>query len=81
MSAWSYPEVILIAVVVAALGSFWLMRAAAGGGNRKPDFECDVCGRKQTSLFAKEWRYCPYCGAPRAAKGTHELPKRARPDV
>jgi hypothetical protein len=77
MSTWNFPEIIIPAFILAVAGSFWLMRAA-GAVKRPPDFECKVCGRRTTSLYAKEWRYCPFCGARKGATSVSELPKRDR---
>lgn len=75
MSAWNFPEVIIIAIVIAVASSVWLIRSASG---KKPalTFVCTVCGRKQNAPMAREWRYCPYCGAPKDAKSTKDLPRR-----
>lgn len=75
MDAWNYPAVIVVAMLVAVTASLWLMRLA-GTPTKNPPFSCGVCGRKELGLSAKDWRYCPYCGAPKNAKGTKDMPKR-----
>ncbi len=64
MSAWDFPVVIVGAVALAIAVFVWLLRAAAPG-RAKIGFECDVCGRRQHGIYAREWRFCPYCGAPK----------------
>jgi len=75
MDAWSYPAVFVPAVLIAVALSFWLMRTANRGA---PTFlfDCHVCGRKSRIGLAREWRYCPYCGAARGATSLDELPRR-----
>jgi hypothetical protein len=75
VTAWDFPAVIIAAVAVALGVSYWLMRFSAE--RRLPAFSCEVCGRKQEGLLAREWRYCPYCGAPRGARSTADLPRRS----
>ncbi len=74
MTAWDFPVVIIAAVAVALVVSGWLMRAARA--ERPPAFVCAVCGGKHGGVAARQWRYCPYCGAPRGATSTAELPRR-----
>lgn len=77
MTAWNFPEVILLAVALTGAVTYLLIRAAGAASKRAPDFECDVCGRRQHNLYARQWRYCPFCGAPKDARGTQDLPRRA----
>ena len=64
MTVWDYPVFIIAAVAGCLLVVVLLFRVGNPAG-RAPDFECDVCGRKQRGYSAREWRFCPYCGAPK----------------
>ncbi|MEE8409122.1 MAG: hypothetical protein V3T05_05930 [Myxococcota bacterium] len=64
MSAWDYPVFIIATLIGGIVVTAWLFRI----GNplrRGPDFECDLCGRKANGNYAKEWRFCPFCGTPK----------------
>jgi DNA-directed RNA polymerase subunit RPC12/RpoP len=74
VTAWDFPVFIIAAVAVAIVVTYGLIRVTAAA--RQPGYKCNVCGRKHDSVGAYEWRYCPHCGAPRAAKTTADLPKR-----
>lgn len=63
MTAWNHPIFIAVALVVGLTLSWWLFRHGARPG--PPDFECEVCGRKQRGLTARQWRFCPFCGVAR----------------
>jgi hypothetical protein len=63
MTVWDYPVFIVAAVAGCLVVAWSLMRV--GRQTHRPDFECDVCGRKQRGLLARDWRFCPYCGTPR----------------
>ncbi|MBN1961580.1 MAG: hypothetical protein JW841_11595 [Deltaproteobacteria bacterium] len=73
MIAWDYPAFIIAAVVVALLITYGLLRATRKA--QKPIYVCNICGRRHNAVGAYEWRYCPYCGAPRDAKTTADLPR------
>jgi hypothetical protein len=78
MTAWNYPIIIVPALLLAISIGFWIIRLA----QRKPStppFECKLCGLKDRALSAKQWRYCPNCGAPRNASLLKEIPKRSKP--
>lgn len=75
MDAWNFPGAIVLALGVAVAASLWLLRVSQGP-SKGPAFLCSVCGRKEFGLSAKDWRYCPYCGAPKDALGTKDMPKR-----
>ncbi len=77
VTAWDFPFVIVAAVAVALAVSWALIRVAAQ--KRPPAYECLVCGRKHDGVLGREWRYCPYCGAPRGAKSTAALLRREPP--
>ncbi|MBI5512061.1 MAG: hypothetical protein HY903_25160 [Deltaproteobacteria bacterium] len=63
MAATEFPFGIVIAVVVALAVAAWLLKV--GVVKKGPEFECSVCGRKQSGMHASQWRFCPYCGTPR----------------
>lgn len=65
-STWDYPGVIVVALLFSMVVTAWLFRV--GRAKVLPDFECVICGRKQIGGYAKQWRFCPYCGAPRDGK-------------
>jgi hypothetical protein len=71
VTAWDFPVVIIAALGVALAITYLLIRASAV--KRPPVFECSICGRRQDGGAAREWRFCPYCGAPRHAKHMAEL--------
>ena len=63
MTIWDYPAfAVLLAVVGCLLVATWLIRVGNPKGGDPPDFECDVCGRKQRTVYARDWRFCPFCG-------------------
>jgi hypothetical protein len=64
MNAWNFPAFILVAVVAGFLVVRFLLRTAHPG-RQVPDFECDVCGRRQRGLGPRQWRFCPFCGTPK----------------
>ena len=74
--AWQYPIFYVVALIAGAFVAWALLRLGDPRTRRgRPTYLCTVCERKQTLLQAKEWRYCPYCGAPK--NGTlKDLPKR-----
>ena len=75
--AWDYP-VFIVAMFVAAISlALWLMRIA-NNPNTDPSFACAVCGRKRRESLAAQWRYCPYCGAPKGAKHLSDMPRMRR---
>jgi hypothetical protein len=67
MLGWDFPFGIVVTVVAGVVIAALLFRV---GRKKSPEFECDVCGRKQQGLAAREWRFCPYCGTP------HKIPPR-----
>jgi hypothetical protein len=74
---WEYPVLILVMFFVAGFSSWALLRAA----NRKqepPSFACSVCGRNAVGATPRQWRYCPFCGAPKDAKHLHQMPQKRR---
>lgn len=64
MTLWDHPVFIVLAVAGCLAVAALLIRVGNPGGAGPPDFTCDVCGRKQRTIYAKEWRFCPYCGTP-----------------
>jgi len=73
--AWDYP-VVIIGVFLFAMLVAWAILRLASSPKADPTFECDVCGRSQIILAAREWRYCPYCGVPRDSRDLRDLPRR-----
>ena len=67
MFSWNYPAIIVVAVVVGVSLGAWLIRLAEPR-RVKIKFECVMCGRKELGPSAKDWRFCPYCGASKNAK-------------
>ena len=64
MTAWNFPAFFVVVIVTAIIVARFFLHAG-GPGRAKPDFECDVCGRKQRGLGPRQWRFCPFCGAPK----------------
>ncbi len=71
MTAWNHPVIIFVGLFFGFAISWWLFRRGASPG--APQFECDVCGRRQRGLSAREWRFCPYCGVPRGERAKRRL--------
>ena len=76
-TAWNHP-IFIVAMFVAAIAVAWWLIRAARPREREPSFECSVCGRRAQARVARDWRYCPYCGAPRDAKSLRDMPHRRR---
>ncbi len=73
---WDNP-IFIIGMFLGAMGiAILLIRVSSPKSELA--FECQVCGRKQRARSAGEWRYCPYCGAPRDARSTRHMPRRGR---
>ncbi|MEZ4272261.1 MAG: hypothetical protein R3C68_12790 [Myxococcota bacterium] len=64
----------VLALVAALSITGWLIRIA--GPRTKPTFECNICGRRHLEPMAHQWRYCPYCGAPRDTHRMGTLPSK-----
>ena len=77
--AWDYPIFILATFATAAIVAGGFIRSA--GHKPTPSFDCIVCGRRQLLPQARDWRYCPYCGAPKDAVGGHQLPRQRRSEI
>lgn len=75
--AWDYPVFILAMFAGALAIAVGLMRLASGRTSEAA-FRCAVCGRTAQGVTPRSWRYCPYCGAPKEAKGLQDLPTKRR---
>ena len=73
---WDNP----IFIIGMFLGAMAIAIVLIRVGNPKGElpFACEVCGRKERARSARDWRYCPYCGAPRDARSTRHMPRRRR---
>jgi hypothetical protein len=76
MITWDYPIVILGALAVAVAVGWLLIRVSVPP---RVGFNCLICGREDLGFSARQWRYCPYCGAPKGAASLADLPRRKRP--
>jgi hypothetical protein len=63
VTLWDYPALVVLAAAGALAVAAGLLRAGNPARSGPPDFECAVCGRRQRSRYARDWRYCPFCGA------------------
>jgi len=64
MLTWDNPAFIAVALAGAILLTVWLFRVGMPKSSGVA-FECDVCGRKRDGSYARQWRFCPFCGAPK----------------
>ena len=73
---WDNP----IFIIGMFLGAMVIAGLLIRTGNPKGTvaFTCAVCGRKERARSARQWRYCPYCGAPRDARSTRHMPQHKR---
>jgi len=78
VTTWDHPIIIVPALMLAITIGFWIIRLAQRQPNA-PSFKCNLCGLKDLARSAKQWRYCPNCGAPRNAHLLKDLPKRSKP--
>ncbi len=74
MTAWDFPMFIVAAVAIAVAVAYLIMRDASA--KRPPAYECPICGRRSQTEAAREWRFCPYCGAPKEAKSTADMRRK-----